>query len=363
MIKLLVPDMPTTDDLLPYLRRIDATRVYVNRGLLVQELEARLEQITGSPCVTVSNGTVALELALQALNVEPERSHFGDIVPALVIPALTFSATGLAARRAGFSVELADVDSNSWQLVADKWPEPDVEAIMPVATFGCPVDPRQWELCDSPIIIDAAGAFPSQECSKDPNIATCFSLHATKFIGCGEGGFVASANKERIEKVRSLASFGENGTNAKMSEYHAAVALASLDRMQEKLKRTHAVAKWYFQHGIADGFKTNCFGPVSYDKVESDGGSAEYRLSTIFNVLLSTPVTQTLTNKLLDEDIETKQWYRPYLDERREFGEVIEGRFPVTDHLRTHLLGLPFHNFLTEADVAHVCTTLRRLIA
>jgi dTDP-4-amino-4,6-dideoxygalactose transaminase len=344
MIKLLIPDMPTADDLLPYLRRIDAARVYVNHGPLVQELEARLEQITGVPCVTVSSGTAALELALQALNASQ-----------VVLPAMTFGATGLASAKVvdAEMLTLCDVDAATWQMLpvqvpttclAGNWGHNTV--LMPVATFGMPVkvDIDNWEHLPTPVVVDAAGAFPHQQCSKDPNITTCFSLHATKFIGCGEGGFVASANKELIERVRRLSMFGEGGTNAKMSEYHAAVALASLGKADEKLERSPL---WWAAGQYIAALGDKCRIVANH---------------SICNMLLSIPVTPILINKLLDEGIETKQWYRPYLDERPEFGGIEEGRFPVTDHLRMHLLGVPFHNFLTEADVAHVCETLRRLI-
>lgn len=357
MIKLLVPDMPTADDLLPYLRRIDAARVYVNNGPLVQELQARLEQMTGAHVALVSNGTVALELALKALDLPEthEEERDGYLFASYVaIPALTFSATGLSVMKNRITPLLCDVDDERWQLqsylAAERHSklEPHqcnranspLVAAMPVATFGAPVDVKQWEGYSVPVVIDAAGAFPQQQVSRDPNISTCFSLHATKFIGCGEGGFVASANKALIERVRSLAAFGEDGTNAKMSEYHAAVALASLDRMKEKIARFRRMMMLYYHHGV--------------------GLDLRFGGNTILNVLLPVPASQ-LIPRLLDDGIETKQWYRPYLDERAEFA-VPRGTFPITDHLREHLLGIPFHNFMTEADVAHVCSTLKNIL-
>jgi len=213
MIELLVPDMPTTDDLITYLRCIDENKTYTNNGPLVQELEAKLELITGVPCVALSNCTVALELSIKSIEhcLIPKP-------PVAIIPALTFSATGLAAINAGYDVALVDVDFLTWQLSRELlvdwsnknfYPLHDIGVVMPVATFGRPVEIKQWENLNIPVVIDAAGAFPHQDVSKDPNIATCFSLHATKFIGCGEGGFVASNNPELIAKIRSLSNFGE----------------------------------------------------------------------------------------------------------------------------------------------------------
>ena len=336
MIRVLIPDMPNHVDLLPYLRRIDESKVYVNHGPLVQELEARLEQFTGAPCVTVSSGTAALELALQAVDENYK----------VYMPALTFSATGLAAHRSGYDVQLFDVSPDTWQLKPGDIRLGDWSkgVVMPVAAFGRPVDIDQWKGFGfgMPIVIDAAGAFPAQLVSKDPNIATCFSLHATKFIGCGEGGFVASNNPELIAKVRSLSNFGEDGTNAKMSEYHAAVALASLDRMKQKQSRIHWVAQWYRD-------SLDSWADISFQ-------------STMMNILLPMPAAEVMS-QMLAAGIETKQWYRPYLDERPEFGPYQYGRLPVTDHLRTHLLGLPFHSFLQQQDVNYICGILRGILA
>jgi dTDP-4-amino-4,6-dideoxygalactose transaminase len=353
MIKLLVPDMPTADDLLPYLRKIDVARVYVNQGQFVQELEARLEDIAGMPCVAVSSGTAALELALQALSIDRSVKDDGLAYCAFVaVPALTFAASGLSIVANGLTPMLCDVHRDSWQLtpntVADTGKPiisifDNLEAVMPVATFGIPVDVALWENYHVPVIVDAAGAFPAQVCGKDPNIATCFSLHATKFIGCGEGGFVASTNKELLARVRSLAMFGYGGTNARMSEYHAAVASASLDRIATKSARAREVFMWYGKH---------CKG------LELTG----YMPGTVMNALSPVPITSAIIHELLEAGIETKQWYRPYLDERTEFGAHHPGTHPVTDHLRAHLLGIPFHNFLTEKDVAYVCEMLRRVL-
>ena len=343
MIKLLVPDMPTTDELIPYLRDIDERKVYVNRGPLVQRLESVLDVICGAPVVTVNNGTLALQLALKASCPYMYRPF------TVLMPALTFCATGLAALSAGFDVDLLDVNPDTWQLSHEsvtEWkdkmnPIRAVAAVVPVATFGKPVYTTQWEGFKYPVVIDAAGAFPTQVVSKDQNIATVFSLHATKYVGAGEGGFVASHNVKLIERIRSMTMFGEDGTNGKMSEYHAAVALASLANIKKRDDMHAQIVTWYIKHGI--------------NKHISNG----IITSTMFVIEL--PVDYFAVHRAMrDVGIETKQWYRPWLDERAEF--VSHDDLPVTNRLRERLLGLPFHNFLTEGDVAYVCKTLNRIL-
>lgn len=326
MIKVLVPRMPSADEIMPYLRRIDETRVYVNDGPLVKELEARLEAICCAPCVAVASGTSALELALQLYSMDLDQ-HM------CIMPALTFAATGLAALRARYLVSLSDVASDTWQMPAPSIP---YTVYVPVATFGVPVRLTQWEELGVPIVIDAAGAFPAQEVSTDPNIITCFSLHATKAIGCGEGGFVATHNADAVARIRDLRNFGCNGTNVKMSEYHAAVGLASLSKYAP------------YSHGwIADSYAEQL--------------DLQVRAShTICNVLLPDGLLAAdVACKLKERGVETKQWYRPYLNERSDFSRPV---LRVTDMLRDRLLGLPYHAFLTRPDVNYVCSALKECL-
>lgn len=332
MIKLMIPDMPTADELLPYLRRIDEAKTYSNRGPLVTMLEDLLSQIIGAPCVTVTNCTVALELALRSLDLPQE---------ALVsAPAFTFAATGRAIESAGLLLDLRDVDSTTWQLAT---PDPLVtlDAVVPVAPFGEPVDQTAWfkytRSSEVPVVIDAAGALLSQDLA--PGVDAVFSLHATKFIGAGEGGVFASVDPQRVEAVRKLTMFGEGGTNGKLSEYHAAVALASLgrDRLNRKLTETKRVANEYTAH----------FPDM---RVRLD--------STIAPLLL--PEGSTAAGMVLALQafgIEAKQWYQPFLDEHG-WPHLL----PMTEQLRQRLIGLPFHTQLSNDDVQRVCSTLRNLM-
>ncbi len=331
VIKVMIPDMPTVRELYPYLKLIDDNHIYVNRGPLVSKLEDVLSDMVGVPCVTTSNGTVALELALQAMNVATE----------IFTPALTFRATGLAASRSTYNINLVDVTAGTLQMQ----PITHMYAMqMPVATFGRPVSVPEFEYGICPTIIDAAGAFPAQKVSKLQNFITCFSLHATKFVGCGEGGFVASANAEVMATVRDLSTFGNHGTNAKMSEYHAAIALASLQRLPAKMERTEQRIEWYLKHGLQS------LGHVPYLT----------SMTTLLNIVLHNPVDDVAL-KLLAAGIETKQWYRPYLNELPQFAGL--SAVPVTDYLRPRILGLPFHNFMSEDDVQLVCATLGEILA
>src|SRR5262245_1851380 len=116
-IALLVPELPTTRDLVPFLRRVDAARWYSNFGPLTKSLEAKLRTMVRSDgparpsLCSVSNCTVGLELALTALRLKPHAR--------VLLPALTFVASATAVARAGYEPVLGDIDAASWLLTPE----------------------------------------------------------------------------------------------------------------------------------------------------------------------------------------------------------------------------------------------------
>lgn len=349
MIKLLVPDMPTADELLPYLRKIDETKIYSNRGPLVRELEDRLGFQIGADAVTVSNATIGLETVIRALRL-PRGSN-------ILVPALTFVASAQAIWNTHMRPVFCDVDPNTWQMTPETALAGEggagFRAAMPVATFGDEVPTQPWAAFSDahlvPVVIDAAGAILSQPVSRHPRLTTVFSLHATKAIGAGEGGAVAAFDNYILERVRSMSSFGHWGTNAKMSEYSAAVALASISRIPSKLGRMASIAARYAERLPAMG----CTMPRP-PRAEA----------TLLCVCLPDNVTAALIGGVLTQaGIMSKQWYRPFPDELQQFSGCQRAyALPVTERLRTQVIGLPYHSSLTVDDVDTVCDCITKAI-
>ena len=134
MIPLCRPLLPTADALLPYLREIDANRVYSNYGPLERRLQARLEDRFGAPVALLSSGTAALIAALSAVRRE-ERGT-------CLCPSWTFVASGAAICGAGLSPYFVDVERATWMPDIDGigggWTEKNVAAMMVVGPFGMP---------------------------------------------------------------------------------------------------------------------------------------------------------------------------------------------------------------------------------
>lgn len=372
-IPLLVPDLPTADDLLPWLQRIDKNRWYTNFGPLVLEFEQALTKClashsTGSPqqslhLTTVSSGTAAIELAILALAL-PESSR-------VLLPAFTFPATCTAIQRAGLQPVFSDVDEKSWMLTPaiarSVLRHSRYDLVMPVATFGCPQPANEWDEFSRdtgiPVVLDAAAAFGNQGIGDWG--AVTFSLHATKAFGVGEGGLVVSRSPDVIEKVRRLSNFGiggdgiinSSGENAKLSEYHAAVGLAQLVRWPDLCRRNGTVWQAYRRH----------LNPLK-EKIGFQQGPEDCIRSQL-PVLAASGNVPALIASLTDKGIETRRWYYPPLPRHPAFAGIPrigpDGKddLPVTARLADGLLGLPFHTSLTESQIEFICDRLRNGLA
>jgi dTDP-4-amino-4,6-dideoxygalactose transaminase len=358
-IALLVPDMPTADEILPYLRRIDEARWYTNFGPLVKEFEralaAALPAAGTTHVTTVANCTLGLELALAASSL-PANSR-------VLVPALTFVATAMAVRRSGHHPVLADVDAGNWLLTPEIAREAirrmDIDCVMPVSSFGCPQDAQAWdaftEETGKPVIVDAAAAFGNQRIGR--RTVWVFSLHATKSLGIGEGGFVASADEKLVQRVRQISNFGIDivtgnstlpGTNAKMSEYHAAVGLAALARWQARRRQRVDLAADY-----SAAIAAACPGV----KLQERPGDGAY---TIMPVCLPEGCEiERVRRRLAEARIETRRWYVPLILDHLCLIDVERcGELPMSMGLAARLLGLPLHLDLSAEDRARVCHEL-----
>jgi dTDP-4-amino-4,6-dideoxygalactose transaminase len=342
MIKVLIPDMPRAHQLMRALQDMDANKIYVNNGPLVAAVESKFRRWKTLPSAMVSNATVGIELALRSLNLPAGSS--------VLVPSVTFSATGQAIKNAGLNPVVTDVDEHSWQLtpaIAETYlPKMSISAVIPVAAFGFGVPTAPWEEfyrnTGIPVIIDAAGAVMTQQPTvAGCNIFTVYSLHATKFIGAGEGGLVCHNLPERVALIRSMAAFGPGGTNAKNSEYHAAVALVAMRRsvMRKKVAKIQQVLKAYRRLLNCPYKDTNTLLPVLLPENYS---------------------ADVIRSQLLNAGIETKQWYAPFLSDRPEFKS--SASFPVTDRISQRMLGLPCHTLLSISDVETICSNLAEVL-
>lgn len=352
-VPLLVPDMPSPQKLLPFLERMHAARHYSNFGPLVRELElefSRRFEIVHEQLTTVANATLGLELVLQALEL-PRGSH-------VLIPSFTFVATATAVIRAGHVPVLADVDSGSWMLTPEiaraACEKARVDAVLPVATFGMPHDMAAWQAFELatglPVVIDAAAAYGSQWLHEGRGTLV-FSLHATKSLPAGEGGLVVSSRPGLAAHVRQLSNFGINldpaaglpigtlastGTNAKMSEYHAAIGLASL-----QVWEAHARQRRALHASLVQELDESSGQGIVWQHPGTGGALAAPSLLCL--QLPNDGVRMALEHVCQKLRITTRRWYQPLLQHMPALLPYCRAlETPDADRLASTLVGLPF---------------------
>lgn len=359
-IRCLIPDLPAASELQPWLEQIDQNRWYSNFGPLLLEYESRLTELTGAAahgglCVTTSSGTAALELALSAMAL-PSRSR-------VLLPAFTFPATALAVLRCGLTPVFCDVCPDTWTLTpaiarAALRRVDDAALVIPVATFGWPLPVQLWDEFSAsqgiPVLIDAAPALGAQMVGA--KTSAIFSLHATKPLGVGEGGAFATADPDFAERVRRLSNFGFHqgqiasaGTNAKLSEYAAAVGLAQLQRWPVLRVRREVLWRSFREKlGSIDGVRM---------QAECSGAPA---MLAVHIPRIGAAIGEALSRR----GIETRRWYLPALHRHPVFARcrTIGGEGNpapvVTEELERGVVGLPFHTRLSEDDVVRTTDAL-----
>jgi dTDP-4-amino-4,6-dideoxygalactose transaminase len=186
-----------------------------------------------------------------------------------------------------------------------------------------------------------------------------FSLHATKVLGVGEGGLVAGGDPGFIQTVRMLSNNGYSrwmcrrvGGNMKLSEYHAAVGLAQLERLPGVRERVEKVGRAYAT-GLA----------LLTGRIRTQPAPATL-LRSVMCVKLETAHAEPVAGALAQAGIETRRWYCPPLFEHPAFSEFARlgpdggPHLPVTADLGQRLLGLPFHTSLQPDDILRICTVL-----
>ncbi|MHB8270340.1 aminotransferase class I/II-fold pyridoxal phosphate-dependent enzyme [Bradyrhizobium sp.] len=351
-IPIMRPKLPSADQLATYLKSIDGSRVYSNFGPLTVGLENRLAEHYGlneGTVATVANATLGLAIALAVQQPAP-----GSLC---AMPAWTFAASAHAAVIAGLVPYFVDVDPATWALDPDKLldelaraPAP-VGAVMPVMPFGSPLDIAGWETFRSKsglaVVIDAAAAFDSLVPAAVPSVV---SLHATKVLGTGEGGFVISTDPGIRRAVRMRSNFGFEGSrkaqapafNAKLSEYQAAVGHAALDEWGQTR------AEW---RDAADAYR-NALGRSN--QVFLQQGFGESWISSTCVLSFAQPAADRIEQSLADCHVETRRWWGSGAHDHPATASFPRTALPVTDVLSRSTLAVPFYRDIAEPEIGRV---------
>ncbi len=229
-----------------------------SEGPFVKEFEQKMSATVGRKYgVAVSNGTAALEVAAQALEIGE-----GDEI---IMPTFTIISCAMAVTKLGAVPVLVDSDINDWNMNVDEIEakiNDKTKAIMIVHIYGLPVQvDKVLELAKKynlKVIEDAAEmhgqTYNGKPCGSFGDIST-FSFYPNKHITTGEGGMVLTDDEELAERCRSLRNLcfrkdiryvhNEISDNYRFTNLQAAVGLAQLERLDEFVEMKREMGRYY----------------------------------------------------------------------------------------------------------------------
>jgi dTDP-4-amino-4,6-dideoxygalactose transaminase len=345
---IMVPSVPSLEDISEYLVKIDDQRWYSNFGPLETKLRSRFAKIWGLSIDlvrTACNATLALQGAIET---SPNRSSRWQV------PSWTFTATTLALENARVNYDFVDVEYDSWRANFSS----DIRNVVDVLPFGDTLDfDRLIDKGIHNIVVDGAasaaalmGTIPTFK----GNFALIVSLHATKLLPAGEGAIFVSNSLEWSNRFRSWSNFGFNGyresstigTNAKLSEFGAAIAHASLDLFGETIEKYKVLQKQALRISHSLGIRCH----PSFEK----GIPSPYWIIVLKDEMQKFRVKE----KLIHFGIETKDWWGRGCHANPIFGHL-NVSLPVTENIAKCSLGLPMHAFLTDSDFSLIYSALK----
>lgn len=350
--------MPSMEEYIEEIRSIWDSHWLTNMGEKHKALQAELQKYMGVPAVELlTNGHMALELSLQAMNLQGE----------VITTPFTFASTTHAIVRNGLEPVFCDIDPETYTMDATQIERLITDrtcAILPVHVYGnvCNIEEieRIAHKYGLKVLYDAAHTFG--ETYKGQGIgnfgdASCFSFHATKVYNTIEGGAVCYRDPDMGRRLYELKNFGIHGpeevdavgANAKMNEFCAAMGLCNLRHVDEEIAKRRAVVERYREHleGV-DGLRLN----VQQPEVRSN--------YAYFPVVFDENLFGASRNEVMDALAQNGIGARKYFYPLTNTFECFHGKYdvdatPVALHMAKRVLTLPLYADLSMEDVDRIC--------
>lgn len=350
--------MPEIDEYINEISDMWETHWLTNMGPKHRLLQEELKKYMGVENIDLlTNGHMALELTLQAMNLQGE----------VITTPFTFASTTHAIVRNGLTPIFCDIDPVTFTIDTDKLEQLITDrtcAILPVHVYGniCNIEEieriaHKYEL---KVIYDAAHTFG--ETYKGQGIgsfgdASCFSFHATKVFNSIEGGAVCFKDELLGKVLYELKNFGIHGpeevsavgANAKMNEFCAAMGLCNLRHVDEEIEKRKKVVERYRSHleGV-EGIQLNV--------IQKDVKSNYAYFTILFEEKQFGSSRAEVFDKLAEHGIGARKYFYPLTNTfsafHRQFN-VLET--PVALHISKRVLTLPLYADLAMEDVDRIC--------
>lgn len=330
-------------------------------GPEVEELEEKLAAYTGAKyCITVANGTDALQIAQMAFGIGP-----GDEV---ITPGFTYIATAETVALLGAKPVYVDVCPKTYNLDPAKLEAaitPRTKAIIPVSLYGQCADFDAINAIAQkhgiPVIEDAAQSFgATYKGKKSCNLSTiaCTSFFPSKPLGCyGDGGAIFTNDDELAKVMRQIARHGQEkryhhvrvGVNSRLDTLQAAILLPKLDILDEEIALRNQVAQKYVDLFAAKNNKNvrAISGSIITPYVEPHNTSAWAQ----FTIQIEN--REQVQAKLQTQGIPTAVHYPVPLNKQPAVADA-GVNLPIGDAVAERVMSLPMHPYMNDEEVERV---------
>lgn len=350
--------MPELEEYVNEIKSMWDTHWLTNMGPKHKLFQELLRDYMGVENVELlTNGHMALELTLQAMNLQGE----------VITTPFTFASTTHAIIRNGLEPVFCDIDPNTYtintsmieSLITDR-----TCAIMPVHVYGniCNIEEidriaKKYEL---KVVYDAAHTFG--ETYKGKGIgsfgdASCFSFHATKVFNSIEGGAVAYRDKRLGNLLYELKNFGIHGpeevsavgANAKMNEFCAAMGICNLRHVDAEIAKRKIVVERYRDN--LEGIEGICL-----NAIQPEVRSNYAYFPVVFEEKEFGTSREEVYEKLMRNGIVARKYFYPLTNMFSAFhGKYNVFDTPVALHISKRVLTLPLYADLALEDVDKIC--------
>lgn len=363
---------PNIGDRTRFFERIDdmLNRKWLsNNGPYVQEFEQRVAEMIGvKHCIAMCNGTVALEIAIRALELKGE----------VILPSFTFVATAHALQWQEITPVFCDIDPATHTIdpaCIEKMITPRTTGIIGVHIWGRPCNIAALEQLAEKhklkLLFDAAHGFA---CSCNGRMlgsfgnAEVFSFHPTKFFNTSEGGAIVTNDDALAKKIRLMKNFGFSGkhddviyvgTNGKMSEFSALTGLTNLE-------------------SIDSFIATNCENYEIYrDELKDLPGisliqyNQQEKCNYQYVVLeIDEQITRTTRDQLVEilraENVLARRYFYPGCHRMEPYRSYFPHAWlvlPETETLVTRVLSLPTGTAVGQEEIREICQIIRIVVS
>lgn len=356
MINVTRANLPPLEEYEEYLKRIWENRWLTNQGPLVQELEKKLsKRLEVAHLQFVTNGTIALQIPLRALELTGE----------IITTPFSYVATTTSILWEQLTPVFADIDPNTFCIdpaSIEARITPKTSAILATHVYGYPCAVEAIEAIAQThglkVIYDGAHAFGVRHKGKSIFLwgdVSTLSFHATKLFHTVEGGAMICQDEQLFQKLYLYKAFGHigddyysMGINGKNSEFHAAMGLCNLPRVDsfiEGRKKNDA----FYRHLLQDL-------PVSLPICPPE---VEYNYAYFPVVFENEAILLKVREALLQAGVSSRRYFYPSLNQL----PYLQGEpCPVSEDIAARVLCLPHYQELAESDMENIIAVIRHIL-